>query len=61
MQRFPHMESIDIVLKSESAKTLLNEPVSAREALKRLGVKGLDRFVAVRVNGELRDLSTLID
>ncbi len=61
MQRFPHMESIDIVLKSESAKTVLNEPVSAREALKRLGVKGLDRFVAVRVNGEQRDLSTLID
>ena len=61
MQRFPHMESIDIVLKSESAKTVLNEPVSAREALTRLGVKGLDRFVAVRVNGEQRDLSTLID
>jgi threonyl-tRNA synthetase len=55
------MESFDILLKGESAKAVLTEPVSAREALNRLGVKGLDRVVAVRVNGERRDLATLID
>jgi len=55
------MESFDITLKDESAKTVLTEPVSAREALKRLGVKGLERVVAVRLNGERRDLATRID
>jgi threonyl-tRNA synthetase len=55
------MESFDILLKGKPAKAVLTEPVSAREALKRLGVKGLDRVVAVRINGERRDLATLID
>ena len=55
------MESFDISLKGESAKTVLTEPVSAKEAMKRLGVKGLDRVVAIRINGERRDLTTLID
>jgi threonyl-tRNA synthetase len=55
------MESFDISLKGESAKTVLTEPVSATEAMKRLGVKGLDRVVAIRINGERRDVATLID
>jgi threonyl-tRNA synthetase len=55
------MESFDIILKGESAKAVLAEPVTAREALKRLGAKGMDRVVAARVNGERRDLSALID
>ncbi len=54
------MESFDILLKGESAIAAVTEPVSAREALKRLGVKGLDRVVAVRINAERRDLATLI-
>jgi threonyl-tRNA synthetase len=55
------MERFDILLKGESAQAVQTEPVSAAEALKRLGVKGLDRVVAVRINGERRDLATLID
>ncbi|MCF8061332.1 MAG: threonine--tRNA ligase [Deltaproteobacteria bacterium] len=36
-------------------------PVTAAKALEDLGVKGLERLVAVRVNGELRDLNETID
>ncbi|MBN1106541.1 MAG: threonine--tRNA ligase [Deltaproteobacteria bacterium] len=37
------------------------DSIPAVEALRRLGVKGLERMVAVKVNGELRDLSASID
>jgi len=36
-------------------------PLSALEALQNRGVKGLDRVLAVRVHGELRDLSSLVN
>jgi threonyl-tRNA synthetase len=37
------------------------DSIPALEALRRLNVKGLERIVAVKVNGELRDLSGSID
>jgi threonyl-tRNA synthetase len=43
------------------AQEIQVEPMSAYDALVRLGVKGLDRVVAVKVEGELRDLSTQIE
>jgi hypothetical protein len=36
-------------------------PISAREALEELRVSGLERVVAVKINGELKDLSARID
>ncbi len=55
------MKPVLVHLKAREDQEISVAPMSAREALKELGVKGLDRVVAVKVNGEVRDLSTLID
>ncbi|MFH1124681.1 MAG: threonine--tRNA ligase [Pseudomonadota bacterium] len=44
-------------IKGQAPKEIQAENLSGLDALRHLGVKGLDRVVAVRVNGEKRDLS----
>lgn len=51
------MSAFSIYLKDKPAQEAVLEPLSAQEALKALRVGGLDRVVAVRVNGILCDLS----
>ncbi len=49
-----------IQLKDKEPQSIEAESLTAMEALKKLGFKGLDRVVAVKINGQLRDLSTEI-
>ncbi|MCJ7593152.1 MAG: threonine--tRNA ligase [Desulfobacterales bacterium] len=51
------MKQYSISIKGEAPKEIQAENLSGLDALRHLGVKGLDRVVAVRVNGEKRDLS----
>ena len=50
-----------IHLKDKSPLDIDEGSLSGIEALKRLGMKGLERFAAVKVNGELRDLAGPVD
>ncbi len=43
------------------SKEIKATPISAREALEKLQVADLERVVAVKINGELKDLSARID
>jgi len=43
------------------ATSTIDQPLAGLEALRKAGVKGLDRVVAVRVNGELCDISFVPD
>ncbi len=54
------MTAFDVELNDGKTRVKESSPVTAFKALEDLGVKGLDRMVAVRVNGELRDLSSPI-
>jgi len=51
------MKTYKVNLKGQQAKEVEAEGLTALEALKLLEAKGLDRAVAVKVNGEKRDLS----
>ena len=55
------MRIFSIHLKDKPADQIEAESLSARDALEYLKVGGLDRVVAVKVDGELQDLSTEID
>ncbi len=55
------MTTFNVVLKGNGTKASQDGPVTAMKALEDLGVKGLDRVVAVYVNGELRDLGFSIE
>lgn len=55
------MKTFLITLKDSAPEQVEAESLTAAEALKHLRVGGLDRVVAVKVNGELRDLSTDIE
>lgn len=48
-------------LKGSEPVELKGESLAAFEALKHLGVKRLEDIVAVRVNGEVRDVSVMLD
>ncbi len=50
-----------IHLKDKPPIDMDEESLSGIEALKHLGVKGLERFAALKVNGELRDLAGPVD
>jgi len=51
------MKQHSIRIKGQAPQQIQAENLSGLDALRHLGVKGLDRVVAVRVNGEKRDLS----
>jgi len=51
------MKSFNIAIKGQPAKDIEAENLSGLDALENLDLKGLDRVVAVRVNGENQDLS----
>ncbi len=55
------MKSFKIHLKNQLAKEVEAGPIAAQEALRYLHVGNLDRVMAVKIDGESRDLSTLID
>ena len=55
------MGSFKAHLKDQPEKEIPGDPGSGLETLKALGVKGLDRIVALKVNGENRDLSRPVE
>ncbi len=55
------MHTFRIHLKGKPPKEIQVEPLSGLDALRELNVKGLERVVAVKVNGENKDLSSDID
>jgi threonyl-tRNA synthetase len=55
------MKSFKIHLKDQLTKQVEAGPIAAQEALRHLHVGNLDRVMAVKIDGESRDLSTLID
>lgn len=50
-----------IRLKDQPPQNVNGDTLSGLEALNLLGVKGMDRFVAVKINGALKDLATEIE
>ena len=55
------MKNFRIQLKDQLTKEVEAKPISAQEALRHLHVTNLDKVMAVKIDGESRDLSTLID
>ena len=55
------MKPVTVHLKAKEDQEIQVGPMSAYEALEQLGVRGLDRVVSVKIDGELADLSTQID
>ena len=55
------MKTYRINLKGKPSEEIEAESLNALQALQNLKVKGLDRVVAVKINGENRDLSSPID
>jgi len=55
------MKKFQIYLKDKTSKEIQAETLSGIDALRELKVKGLERAVAVKVNGENKDLSCVID
>jgi len=55
------MASVSVQLAGKPSESLQGEALSGFEALNRLKVKGVDRIVAIKVNGEKKDLSFLLD
>ncbi len=55
------MKSFKIHLKNQLTKEVEPRPIAAQEALRYLHVGNLDKVMAVKIDGESRDLSTLID
>ncbi len=54
-------KTITVHLMDSVSKEIKATPISAREALEKLQVADLERVVAVKINGELKDLSARID
>jgi len=52
------MTAFIVELEEKGTRVEETGPVTARKALEDLGVKGMERVVAARVNGELRDLDS---
>jgi threonyl-tRNA synthetase len=55
------MKNFSVNLKGQPAKEVQAERLTGLDALKLLEAKGLDKVVALKVNGENRDLSSLIE
>ena len=55
------MTAFSVEYRDKGQRVEENGPVSAAKALEDLGVKGLERVVAARVNGELSDLDRTIE
>jgi threonyl-tRNA synthetase len=55
------MKSFRIHLKDQLTREVEAKPIPAKEALRQLHVANLEKVIAVRIDGEPRDLSTLID
>ena len=55
------MKQVAVHLKAKEDQPIQVDPMPAHEVLERLGARALDRVVAVKIDGELADLSTLID
>jgi threonyl-tRNA synthetase len=55
------MKKFSVNLKGRPAKGIEAEALSGLEALKLVEAKGLDKVVAVKVNGEARDLRSLLE
>jgi len=55
------MKNFSVNLKGQPVKEIQAEGLTGLAALKLLEAKGLDRAVAVKVNGQNRDLSTLLE
>jgi threonyl-tRNA synthetase len=55
------MKSLKIHLKDQLTKEVEAGPIPAQAALRHLHVANLDRVMAVKIDGESRDLSTLIE
>jgi len=55
------MTAFSIEYREKGQRVEEDAPVSAAKALEDLGVKGLERVIAARVNGELSDLDRTID
>ncbi|MCF8144087.1 MAG: threonine--tRNA ligase [Deltaproteobacteria bacterium] len=55
------MKTFSIHLNENPTEQVEAESLSARQALEHLNVGGLDRVVAVKVNGELQDLSSALE
>ncbi|UCF56481.1 MAG: threonine--tRNA ligase [Deltaproteobacteria bacterium] len=55
------MKTIKIHLKDQLTKEIEAKPIPAHEALRLLHMASLDKVVAAKINGEDRDLSTVID
>jgi threonyl-tRNA synthetase len=51
------MKHLNLHVKGEASQEIEADSISALEALRRLGVRGSDKIVAARVNGEKKDLS----
>jgi len=59
--KYYKMERLKIHLKDQPSQGIEVESLSGLEALKNLKVKRMDKVVAMKMNGENRDLSTVID
>lgn len=55
------MKNFRIHLKDQLTKEVEAKPIAAQEALRHLHMANLDKVMAVKIDGESRDLSTLID
>ncbi len=55
------MKSFRIHLKDQLTKEVEAKPIPAKEALRHLHVANLEKAIAVKIDGERRDLSALID
>ena len=55
------MKNFSVNLKGQPAKEIEAEELRGADALKLLDSKGLDRAVAVKVNGEIRDLYSFLE
>ena len=55
------MKTITIHLMDSAGKEIEAAAISALEGLQALDVKGLERLAAVKINEELKDVSTIID
>ncbi len=55
------MKNFSVNLKGRPVKEIKAEELKALEALKLLEAKGLDRVLAVKVNGENRDLYSSLE
>lgn len=55
------MKTFKIHLKDQAAKEIQAESLSGLDALKAIDGKGIERIVAVKINGEKKDLASLVE